>query len=106
MKTLSLSIALGVAASIAAISAVPAAATGKVTCQAGPQSGWKSMEALKASLVKDGWVVRKAKVDGGCYEVYGTLPTGEKVEAYFHPVTFEKLYVSQRGKVLFRKDGY
>ncbi len=48
----------------------------------------------------------KAKVDGGCYEVYGVLPTGEKVEAYFHPVSFEKLYVAQRGKVLFRKQGY
>ena len=48
----------------------------------------------------------KAKVDGGCYEVYGVLPTGEKVEAYFHPVSFEKLYVAQRGKVLFRKSGY
>jgi hypothetical protein len=106
MKTLSLSLAVALATGVAAISAAPAAATGKVKCQAGPQSGWKSMDALKAALVKDGWVVRKAKVDGGCYEVYGTLPTGEKVEAYFHPVTFEKLYVAQRGKVLFRKDGY
>ena len=106
MKSLSLSIAAALAVGVAAISAVPAAATGKVTCKAGPQAGWKSMDALKAALVKDGWQVRKAKVDGGCYEVYGTLPTGEKVEAYFHPVTFEKLYVAQRGKVLFRKDGY
>lgn len=106
MKSLSLSLAAALAVGVAAISATPAAATGKVKCQAGPQSGWKSMDALKAALVKDGWLVRKAKVDGGCYEVYGTLPTGEKVEAYFHPVTFEKLYVAQRGKVLFRKDGY
>jgi len=36
--------------------------------------------------------------------VYGTTPEGERVEAYFHPATFEKLYVEQRGKVLFRKD--
>ena len=106
MKTLSLSLAVALAAGIAAVSAVPAAATGKISCKAGPQSGWKSMDALTAALVKDGWVVRKAKVDGGCYEVYATLPTGERVEAYFHPVTFEKLYVEQRGKVLFRKEGY
>ena len=44
MKTLSLSLAVALAAGIAAVSAVPAAATGKISCKAGPQSGWKSME--------------------------------------------------------------
>jgi hypothetical protein len=83
--------------------ASPALATGKMTCNAGPQAGWKSQEALKASLVKQGWQVRKSKVDGGCYEVYGTDEKGNRVEAYFHPVTFEKLLVSRRGQVLFRK---
>ena len=81
----------------------PAFATGKMTCNAGPQSKWKSQTALQASLKKQGWKVRKSKVDGGCYEVYGTDPQGNRVEAYFHPVTFEKLLVSRRGEVLFRK---
>jgi hypothetical protein len=82
----------------------PALATGKMTCKAGPQSGWKTQAALKASLIKEGWKeVRKSKVDGGCYEVYGTDPQGNRVEAYFHPVTFEKLLVSRRGQVLFKK---
>lgn len=84
----------------------PAEATGVVKCKAGPKSGWKTQTALKAKLIKEGWTVRKAKVDGGCYEVYGTTPEGEKVEAYFHPVSFEKLYVARRGQVLFRKEGY
>ena len=81
----------------------PALATGKMKCEAGPQSGWKSQAALQESLKKEGWQVRKSKVDGGCYEVYGTDPQGNRVEAYFHPVTFEKLLVSRRGQVLFRK---
>jgi hypothetical protein len=98
--------AIAAAAGIAALTATPAAATGAVKCQAGPQSGWKTKEALTAMLVKDGWTVRKAKVDGGCYEVYGTTPEGDRVEAYFHPVSFEKLYVARRGQVLFRKPGY
>jgi hypothetical protein len=83
--------------------ASPALATGKMTCNAGPQTKWKSQAALKASLAKQGWQVRKSKIDGGCYEVYGTTPQGDKVEAYFHPVTFEKLLVSRRGQVLFKK---
>jgi hypothetical protein len=99
-------LALALAMPTAIISVQPAAATGAVKCKAGPQSGWKTQAALTAMLVKEGWKVAKTKIDGGCYEVYGTTPQGEKVEAYFHPVTLEKLYVARRGKVLFRKAGY
>jgi len=84
-----------------AIAASPAAATGKMNCNA-PQKQWKSMARLQADLTKQGWQVRKAKVDGGCYEVYGTDPQGNRVEAYFHPVSFKKLLVSRRGEVLYR----
>lgn len=81
----------------------PALATGKMTCDAGPESGWKTRVELEAALVKQGWTVKKSKVDGGCYEVYGTTPEGDRVEAYFHPVSLEKLLVSKRGKILFQK---
>ena len=94
------------AATAAALASAPVSATGAITCKAGPQSSWKSQGVLKAKLVKEGWTVRKSKVDGGCYEVYGTTPEGARVEAYFHPVTLEKLYVARRGEVLFRKSGY
>jgi len=99
-------LALAAATAMPMIAASPANATGKVSCEAGPQSGWKTQEQLKATLVKKGWQIRKSKVDGGCYEVYGTTPAGDRVEAYFHPVSLEKLYVSKRGEVLFRKKGY
>ncbi len=86
---------------LAAFGTAPATATGKMTCSA-PQSQWKGIPALEAQLREDGWQVRKSKVDGGCYEVYGTDPDGNRVEAYFHPVTFKKLLVSRRGEILFR----
>jgi hypothetical protein len=89
------------AAAALAFTATPAAATGKMTCDA-PQKQWKSLASLEAQLKKQGWQLRKSKVDGGCYEVYGTDPKGNRVEAYFHPVTFKKLLVSRRGQVLFR----
>ena len=59
--------------------------------------------ALKQKMISEGWEVRKSKVDGGCFEVYGTPPEGDRVEAYFAPVTLEKLFVHQRGIVLFQK---
>lgn len=89
------------AALAGAAAATPASATGKMTCNA-PRAQWKSMESLQAQLQKEGWQIRKAKVDGGCYEVYATDPDGNRVEAYFHPVSFKKLLVSRRGEVLFR----
>jgi hypothetical protein len=94
------SLALAAAASLA-FAATPASATGKMTCDA-PQKQWKNLAALEAQLKKEGWQVRKSKVDGGCYEVYGTDPEGNRVEAYFHPVSFKKLLVSRRGQVLYR----
>ena len=95
-RTLPIAAALSIA-----LGAGPAAATGKMTCDA-PQAQWKSLAKLEASLTKQGWQVRKSKVDGGCYEVYGTDPEGNRVEAYFHPVSFKKLLVSRRGEVLYR----
>jgi len=97
-----------IAAATAAILALnglsaPALATGKMTCEAGPQSGWKTRAELEASLVEQGWTIKKSKVDGGCYEVYGTTPKGDRVEAYFHPISLEKLLVLRRGQELFRK---
>ena len=89
-----------------AFASVPASATGAITCKSSPVSGWKSEKALSEKLTKEGWTVRKSKVDGGCYEVYGITPEGDRVEAYFNPVTLEKLYVARRGEVLFRKKGY
>lgn len=82
--------------------AAPAFATGKMTCNA-PKDQWKPQDELVSSLKKQGWDVRKSKVDGGCYEVYGTTPEGDRVEAYFDPITFEKLLVSRRGEILFKK---
>lgn len=92
--------AFGGLAALAA--AAPASATGAMTCQS-DKTQWKTQEQLTAALKAQGWTVRKSKVDGGCYEVYGTTPEGDRVEAYFHPVTLEKLLVSRRGEVLFKK---
>jgi hypothetical protein len=89
-------------AAAATMLAAPAFATGKMTCNVKP-ADVKPIEALKAELTKQGWTVTKAKVDGGCYEVYGVMPETGRVEAYFDPATFEKLFVEQRGKVLFKK---
>ena len=38
-----------------------------------------SARPLVEHLTRQGWQVRRTKVDGGCYEVYGTTPQGDRV---------------------------
>jgi hypothetical protein len=64
-----------------------AQATGLAQCDSGPKENWQPQAKLEAALKEKGWTVRKVKVDGGCYEVYGLDEKGQRQEAYFHPVT-------------------
>jgi hypothetical protein len=74
-----------------------ASATGLATCDSGPQSGWQSQDALTKHLLKAGWrEVRRMKVDGNCYEVYGFNENGRQAEAYYHPVTLHHIMTTQR----------
>jgi len=75
------------------VAPMPVQATGKATCDSGPEEGWQSREVLQAQLEADGWEVRRIKEDGGCWEVYALDADGERVEAYFHPVTLEPVPV-------------
>ena len=77
------------ALAVAALAASSGHAIGLATCQSGPEAGWWPQDALKQRLTGQGWQVRRIKVDGGCYEVYALNDKGERVEAFFHPVTFE-----------------
>jgi hypothetical protein len=79
---------------VAALAVAPytmAGATGLATCDSGSPDTWQPQEKLTAMLKEKGWQVRNVKVDGGCYEVYALDDKGERVEAYFHPVTLERV---------------
>ena len=72
-----------------ALAGANASATGLATCKVGPESGWKSQDELTKMLTAKGWRVNRIKVDGNCYEVYGFDKDGKRVEAYFHPESFD-----------------
>ena len=77
----------GLLAAMTISACTSAAATGLATCDSGPKSGWQPTEKLEKQLTERGWTVRRVKEDGGCYEVYAIDGKGQRVEAYFHPVT-------------------
>lgn len=74
----------------------PAMATGLATCDSGPRSGWQPAEKLEKMLIERGWTVRRIKEDGGCWEVYALDDKGQRVEAYFHPVTLAPVPIKAR----------
>lgn len=78
---------------LASVSA--AHATGLATCDSGPKQDWQPEVALEQMLEEKGWEVRQIKEDGGCYEVYALDESGQRVEAYFHPVSFELVLIER-----------
>lgn len=101
-KVLIVSVAM---AALAAVSQ-PALADAKIDCRSGPRTGWHPIEHLTAKLRGEGWTIKKASPSRDCYEVYGRTPEGDNVESFHHPVTFQKILVLKRGRVLFRAPGY
>ena len=81
-----------------------ASATGLYQCEAVAKDKWMTKAELTTQLESEGWTVRFMKEDGGCWEVYGTMPDGKRVEGYFHPASGAPQLISQRGTILFRAD--
>ena len=59
------------------------------TCNSGPQSGWKSTDALKLRLSALSVTVKQVKIVGDCYAVYAVNKVGQPVNNYYHPVSLK-----------------
>jgi hypothetical protein len=75
---------IGAAAALAATSALAAA-----NCAKHPKNEWMSEADAKAKIESQGYKIQKFKIDGNCYEIYGTNKEGKKVEIYFDTRTLE-----------------
>jgi hypothetical protein len=71
---------------IVAILASPSAFAG-ANCAKHPKSEWMPEAEAKANITAQGYKIRKFKVDGNCYEIYGTTKDGKKAEVYFDTKT-------------------
>lgn len=52
-----------------------------------PVADWQPREVLQKQLEERGWMVRRIKVDDGCYEAKGIDNLGNKFEAEYYPAT-------------------
>jgi len=52
-------------------------------CPKYPKNEWMPEADAKSKIEAQGYKIGKFKVDGNCYEIYGTNKEGKKVEIYF-----------------------
>lgn len=86
--------------------ATPAVADGDVRCNGGPRESWQPIAELRRRAWREGWTIQETRIQGDCYEVYARTETGQAVEAFFHPVTLQKLVVYRRGQQIYRAPGF
>ena len=80
-------IRIALAAALVAI--VPTAAFAGANCKANPKAEWLSEADAQAKIVAQGYKIDKFKIDGNCYEIYGTSKDGKKVEIYYDTKSLE-----------------
>jgi hypothetical protein len=54
-----------------------------------PMADWQPREAVSRLAADEGWIVRRIKIDDGCYEVDGHDAAGRAIEAKIHPGTLQ-----------------
>lgn len=67
----------------ALLALLPLQALASADCPVYPKEEWASEETLKQALQEEGYKIKKFKIDGNCYEIYGRNKEGKKVEIYF-----------------------
>ena len=64
----------------------PALADGYTDCTKEPKDKWKPQADAEAVAKQAGYEVRRSKIEGACYEVYGVDKTGQLYELFYSPV--------------------
>jgi hypothetical protein len=70
---------LAIVSSLVWVANVQAAAS----CQKHPKEEWIPEADMKKKIEAQGYKIKKFKVDGDCYEIYGWDKEGKKAEVYF-----------------------
>lgn len=64
-----------------------------------PMADWQPRDAVQALADKNGWKVRRIKIDDGCYEIDGRDAKGHRVEITIHPSTLQVIELEYEDKI-------
>ena len=87
---------LCLALTIAALTAGSAMADEYKNCTTEPESKWKTKGQIADVAKSAGYEVRKVKIEGSCYEVYGIGSDGVLMELFYNPVTAKILFTKKK----------
>ena len=60
-----------------------------------PVERWQSREAVRQMAARQGWQIKRLKIDDGCYEIRGTDSQGRIFKAKIDPETLKVLKMKQ-----------
>ena len=67
----------------AVLAVMSGAAFAKADCAKHAKSEWMPEAEARSKIEAQGYKIQKFKVDGNCYEIYGTNKDGKRAEVYF-----------------------
>ncbi len=73
-----------------------ALADGFKNCTKEPKASWQPATAAEAAATAAGYEVRKSKVEGSCYEVYGVNKQGKLFELFYNPVDLKLMHTKAK----------
>lgn len=75
---------IATALSLAVFGLAPTSADGFKDCTKAPKASWKPASDAEAAAKAAGYEVRRSKIEGSCYEVYG-VKGGKLFELFYSP---------------------
>ncbi|HEY0338308.1 MAG TPA: PepSY domain-containing protein [Burkholderiales bacterium] len=72
---------------LAAMVLVSGSAFAGANCPKYSKSDWMPQSEARAKIEAEGYNIKKFKIDGNCYEIYGTNKDGKRAEVYFDTKT-------------------
>lgn len=93
MKALMRTTAVGL--SLGLLGLAPAFADGFKNCTKEPKASWKPASEAEAAAKALGYEVRRSKIEGSCYEVYG-VKDGKLFELFYSPVDLKLMHTKAK----------
>lgn len=66
-------------------------------CTKEAKEKWKPQPDAEAAAKAAGYEVRKSKIEGSCYEVYGVDKSGQMFELFYNPVDLSLMKTIKKG---------
>lgn len=84
-------------AALAVGNSAPSLADDFKDCTKEAKEKWKPQPDAEAAAKAAGYEVRKSKIEGSCYEVYGVDKAGQMFELFYDPVELKLVKSIKKG---------